>query len=77
MKTVCEWCHSEFETNRPKQKYCTKRCNGSAHQARRRQLYNALKKGIVPEYNSQEMLRTLISSVESILNKLKQEAKTQ
>lgn len=74
MKKVCEWCNSEFETNRPKQKYCKKHCQGSAHQARRRHLYNALKKGVVPEYSNQDMLRTLISSVETILVKLKQEA---
>lgn len=74
MKKLCEWCNSEFETNRPKQKYCKKHCQGNAHQARRRQLFNALKNGVVPEYNSKEMLRTLISSVETILNKLKKEA---
>ena len=77
MKKVCEWCNSEFETNRPLQKYCKKHCTGSAHQARRRQLFNALKKGVVPTYTNNAMLDTLITSIESILAKLKQEAQTQ
>lgn len=74
MKKKCEWCNTEFETNRTSQKYCKKHCQGSAHQARRRQIFNALKKGVVPEYSNQDMLRTLISSIETILSKLKQEA---